>query len=278
MRVPRVIYLWLYRSPIVFLVFAVSCFSIGLVVFAYSSSQVSDTRFPLRSPTHFLWQHRGVSTITTVLSAFTYMGVAVVLSWFAFARRRFIQRRDALHQLQRSSSMHVLADETPSRRPTMTSPTISFAGSGFPNSPTIEKLEPTTGGGALSSGAFFARDGDPNPSSSLTWAPNPAPQKEKGGYSHYPVRGAYDRFRSYARISKSQIDPRLDDDIAGQNPPGALSLEDAWIDETGIHHMSFSPNGKLLAICGGKTSSTTWEVDVSLLIPNRLAKKLTPSV
>jgi hypothetical protein len=39
-HVPWWVLIWLKRSPLVFLVLSVSCFSIGLVFFSYSSRQV----------------------------------------------------------------------------------------------------------------------------------------------------------------------------------------------------------------------------------------------
>lgn len=38
-RVPWWVLIWIKRSPLVFLVLSVACFSVGLVLFAYSSSQ-----------------------------------------------------------------------------------------------------------------------------------------------------------------------------------------------------------------------------------------------
>lgn len=253
-----------------------ACFSIGLVVFAYSSSQVRLTWFSVRSLIHLCWQHRGVTTVTTVLSAFTYMGVAIVLSWFGFARHRFIQERDKQDQLQRSSSMHPSTDETSSRRPTIRSPTISFSGKSLVSSPTIERKEPSVGGEARRnpSGGINTRNGGQNRRNSVAWAPDPVPETEKRDHARRPLPGAHDPFRSYNRISNSQIDYQLDDDSSRQQPPGAMSPEDAWIDETGIRHMSFSPDGKMLAICGGRTSSSTWAVDVGLQLSPVLLRSL----
>ncbi len=39
-HVPWWVLIWLKRSPLVFLVLSVACFSIGLVLFTYSSRQV----------------------------------------------------------------------------------------------------------------------------------------------------------------------------------------------------------------------------------------------
>ncbi|KAA1474356.1 hypothetical protein DENSPDRAFT_882735 [Dentipellis sp. KUC8613] len=61
--------IWIKRSPLVFLVLSVACFSFGLVLFAYSSQQ---------NPV--------VSTITTVFTAFSNFGLAAVSAWFASER------------------------------------------------------------------------------------------------------------------------------------------------------------------------------------------------
>ncbi|KAI0783765.1 WD40 repeat-like protein [Abortiporus biennis] len=68
-RVPWWVLIWIKRSPLVFLVLSVACFSMGLVLFAYSSGQ-----------------SRVVSTITTVFSACSCFGLAAVSTWFASER------------------------------------------------------------------------------------------------------------------------------------------------------------------------------------------------
>ncbi|KAI0346640.1 WD40 repeat-like protein [Trametopsis cervina] len=65
-RVPWWVLIWIKRSPIVFLVLSIACFSVGLVLFAYSSGQ-----------------HPITSTVTTVFSAFSCFGLAAVSCWFA---------------------------------------------------------------------------------------------------------------------------------------------------------------------------------------------------
>jgi hypothetical protein len=59
-----------------FLVLSVACFSAGLVVFAYSSSQ------------HFV-----TSTITTVFSAFSSFGLTAVSAWFISERYVFVRHK-----------------------------------------------------------------------------------------------------------------------------------------------------------------------------------------
>ncbi|KAJ3551613.1 hypothetical protein NM688_g4603 [Phlebia brevispora] len=63
-RVPWWVLIWIQNSPIIFLVFSVACFSVGLVLFAYASDQ-----------------NRIVSTVATVFTAFTSLGLAAVSSW-----------------------------------------------------------------------------------------------------------------------------------------------------------------------------------------------------
>ncbi|EAU89752.2 hypothetical protein CC1G_07477 [Coprinopsis cinerea okayama7 len=75
-RVPWWVLIWIKRSPLVFLVLSVACFSIGLCLFAYSSHQGPVT-----------------STVTTVLTAFTSFGLAAVSAWFASERWAFARHR-----------------------------------------------------------------------------------------------------------------------------------------------------------------------------------------
>ncbi|KDR80328.1 hypothetical protein GALMADRAFT_242702 [Galerina marginata CBS 339.88] len=75
-RVPWWVLIWIKRSPLVFLVLSVACFSIGLCCFAYASAQSHVT-----------------STLTTVLTAFTSFGLAAVSAWFASERWAFAQHR-----------------------------------------------------------------------------------------------------------------------------------------------------------------------------------------
>ncbi|KAK7047424.1 hypothetical protein VNI00_006655 [Paramarasmius palmivorus] len=75
-RVPWWVLIWIKRSPLVFLVLSVMCFSIGLCVFAYASEQ-----------------HHVVSTITTVFTAFTSFGLVAVSMWFASERWTFLRHQ-----------------------------------------------------------------------------------------------------------------------------------------------------------------------------------------
>ncbi|KAG2144664.1 WD40-repeat-containing domain protein [Suillus bovinus] len=78
-RVPWWVLIWIKRSPLVFLVMSVACFSVGLMLFTYATKQ------------GFL-----TSTITTVFTAspwiaFTSFGLAVVSAWFASERRVYVR-------------------------------------------------------------------------------------------------------------------------------------------------------------------------------------------
>ncbi|KAI0074084.1 WD40 repeat-like protein [Panus rudis PR-1116 ss-1] len=77
-RVPWWVLIWIKRSPLVFLVLSVACFSIGLVLFAYSSGQ------------HYI-----TSTVTTVFSAFSSFGLAAVSTWFISERLIFNRHKGA---------------------------------------------------------------------------------------------------------------------------------------------------------------------------------------
>ncbi|KAI0760480.1 WD40 repeat-like protein [Fomes fomentarius] len=71
-RVPWWVLIWIKRSPLAFLVLSVACFSIGLVLFAYSSNQ-----------------HSVTCTLTTVFSACSIVGLTAVSAWFASERWTF---------------------------------------------------------------------------------------------------------------------------------------------------------------------------------------------
>ncbi|KAJ7126166.1 hypothetical protein C8R44DRAFT_618507 [Mycena epipterygia] len=75
-RVPWWVLIWIKRSPLVFLVMSVACFSIGLCLFAYASSQSTVT-----------------SVITTIFTVFTSFGLAAVSAWFASERYVFLRHR-----------------------------------------------------------------------------------------------------------------------------------------------------------------------------------------
>ncbi|KAL0959814.1 hypothetical protein HGRIS_011496 [Hohenbuehelia grisea] len=75
-RVPWWVLIWIKRSPLVFLVMSVACFSIGLCAFAYASGQAHIT-----------------STITTVFTAFTSFGLCAVSAWFASERWIFLRHK-----------------------------------------------------------------------------------------------------------------------------------------------------------------------------------------
>ncbi|KAJ7167367.1 WD40-repeat-containing domain protein [Mycena crocata] len=75
-RVPWWVLIWIKRSPLVFLVMSVACFSIGLCLFAYASNQAPVT-----------------SIITTIFTVFTSFGLAAVSTWFASERYVFLRHR-----------------------------------------------------------------------------------------------------------------------------------------------------------------------------------------
>ncbi|KAF8903319.1 hypothetical protein CPB84DRAFT_1728396 [Gymnopilus junonius] len=75
-RVPWWVLIWIKRSPLVFLVLSVACFSLGLCCFTYASHQARIT-----------------SHLTTVLTAFTSFGLAAVSAWFASERWAFARHQ-----------------------------------------------------------------------------------------------------------------------------------------------------------------------------------------
>ncbi|KAJ7742718.1 WD40 repeat-like protein [Mycena maculata] len=75
-RVPWWVLIWIKRSPLVFLVMSVACFSMGLCLFSYASNQALVT-----------------SIITTVFTVFTSFGLLAVSTWFAMERWIFLRHR-----------------------------------------------------------------------------------------------------------------------------------------------------------------------------------------
>ncbi|KAG2052733.1 WD40 repeat-like protein [Suillus hirtellus] len=73
-KVPWWVLIWIKRSPLVFLVMSVACFSVGLMLFTYATKQGFVT-----------------STITTVFTVVTSFGLAVVSAWFVSERRVFVR-------------------------------------------------------------------------------------------------------------------------------------------------------------------------------------------
>ncbi|KAF8146964.1 hypothetical protein K438DRAFT_1944325 [Mycena galopus ATCC 62051] len=75
-RVPWWVLIWIKRSPLVFLVMSVACFSVGLVLFAFASGQ-----------------SRVTTTITTVFTSITNFGLVAVSVWFASERYIYLRYR-----------------------------------------------------------------------------------------------------------------------------------------------------------------------------------------
>ena len=96
-RVPWWVLIWIKRSPLVFLVLSVACFSIGLCCFAYASNQVSISVIPdpdsSQSASDGCAQSFVTATLTTVLTTITSFGLAAVSAWFASERWTFARHR-----------------------------------------------------------------------------------------------------------------------------------------------------------------------------------------
>ena len=91
-RVPWWVLIWIKRSPLVFLVLSVACFSVGLVLFAYSTNQVCFS-IALRYSSLIIAQSHVVSTMTTVFTAFSSFGLTAVSTWFASERWIFSRHK-----------------------------------------------------------------------------------------------------------------------------------------------------------------------------------------
>ncbi|KAF5369016.1 hypothetical protein D9758_002829 [Tetrapyrgos nigripes] len=75
-RVPWWVLIWIKRSPLFFLVISVACFSMGLCLFTYTSSQ-----------------HRITSLVTTLMTGVTSFGLIAVSAWFTLERWAWSRHR-----------------------------------------------------------------------------------------------------------------------------------------------------------------------------------------
>ncbi|KZV92646.1 WD40 repeat-like protein [Exidia glandulosa HHB12029] len=75
-RVPWWVLMWIKRTPLIFLVISVAAFSVGLVLFTYSSGQPGP-----------------VCTIVTVFTACSSFGLVAVSSWFIFERWAYARHK-----------------------------------------------------------------------------------------------------------------------------------------------------------------------------------------
>jgi hypothetical protein len=95
--VPWWVLIWIKRSPLVFLVLSVACFSIGLCCFTYASHQVSIGVIPDPDSSQLTFdgfpQSFVTTTLTTVLTTFTSFGLAAVSAWFASERWTYARHR-----------------------------------------------------------------------------------------------------------------------------------------------------------------------------------------
>lgn len=66
--------MWIQRTPVIFLMLAIVCFSVGLVLFSYSSKQ-----------------HPGTSVTTVALTSLSGLGLTAVLCWIALERWSYTQ-------------------------------------------------------------------------------------------------------------------------------------------------------------------------------------------
>lgn len=215
------------------------------------------------------FQHHAVSTVTTAFSAFTYMGVVVVLIWFALARLVFLREGDAL-QAEKLINAKTKNTDTAKRRssgrPTLSSRSRTFSWQGSVGSPDVEAANPVDArraGNYDPSGHISPPDLDRrgigllamfNWATAIPLAGGDAPQRLG---THHPFRG-------YIGVSRNQITSqplRSEDDDSGV--PGAMVAQDAPVDKSGVRNVAFSPDGKLLAVCGGEVSSTVWRVGVN---------------
>lgn len=76
--------------------------------------------------------------------------------------------------------------------------------------------------------------------------------------------GYRDSFRYNLGVPRSKIinKPHAENDT-GLHVSGDAAAQNAPVDKSGVRDMSFSPDGKLLAVCGGETSSKIWLMGVS---------------
>jgi len=88
--VPWWVLIWIKRSPLVLLVMSVTCFSIGLCLFAYGSDQVISLSASVLYLLYWLltlnFEGPVTATITTVLTCITSFGLGAVSLWFLSER------------------------------------------------------------------------------------------------------------------------------------------------------------------------------------------------
>lgn len=73
---------WINKTPLAFLVASVSCFSIGLCLFTFATGQASRLHFMTYNRIDIGFQGIFTSTITTILTGITSLGLAAVSFWF----------------------------------------------------------------------------------------------------------------------------------------------------------------------------------------------------
>ncbi|KAF9459851.1 WD40-repeat-containing domain protein [Collybia nuda] len=245
-RVPRPIYLWLYGSPLVFLVTAVACFSIGLVAFVYSSNQ-----------------RRPVSVITTAFSAFSYLGIAVVLAWFAYAHTIFTYNEaQRSRTVSNSVTINSSTQDAAQRRSFRNS--IGSPGSVFKWRNSLASHDPEAMASSNENQEDEPQDVDQRRLALMamfSWA-TAVPFADQRSQPRHPTLMAYEPFRSYVALSNDHINNSVSPServrIWSNNtsqPP----------EKTGIRDISFSPDGMLLAVCGEETAPSIWSVDPSIL-------------
>ncbi|KAH9996706.1 WD40-repeat-containing domain protein [Russula compacta] len=277
-RVPWWVLIWIKRSPLVFLVLSVACFSVGFVLFAYSSQQ---------NPI--------VSTITTVFTAFSSFGLAAVSTWFAFERLVFTRHRgqkwlqdslddglDALISIppfyQFIECLHVLGiwASSISRRMRSAATHVSSAVTSVFNRRSVEILHPSSSEISFPRGpsqeTVIANQQGTRRCSEVNFAASPVPsatvaksiqgstvsftlpsEKSSGitsaSTSPSPSRVASFGLFATTRQKDTQPTPVQSSRVAGLIPKlrGLTPTQDLVVHQALVRHMQFSPNGKFLA-------------------------------
>ena len=192
------------------------------------------------------------------------MGVAVVLIWFTLARRAFLLERDSSQKLQRSYATS--SDDSKSRQSTL-QPNLKLEIPSGRQDFSGRHLDEEAGdrNGAHKEEFLHTRPARINDrrlagvANKVRWALVATRLMGGPAQAQQSVTEGHEPFRSYLRVTKNDIDPGSGNLNIWPNS----SSYDDHTEQGNVKHLSFSPTGRLLAVCGGRTFSSIWSVEVS---------------
>ncbi|KAH9048439.1 WD40 repeat-like protein [Lactarius hengduanensis] len=297
-RVPWWVLIWIKRSPLVFLVLSVACFSVGFVLFAYSSQQA-------------------LATVTTVFTAFSSFGLIAVSAWFASERWVFSRHNgkkwlqdslddwwDAIASIppfhQFVECLHVLGLWTSSvSRGTRAAAThAGSAVNSFFHRRSDETLHPSSSENSLPSAASpegvvlgsprtgygsensFTVSSSPIPPATVAKSTHGStvsfalPSEKLSGTPGTPASSAPSRGR-FAQTDTQPV-PMQSSRVAGLVPKlrGLEPTQDLAAHQALVRHLQFSPNGKFLATSSWDRTSVIFNTGVPFTHHRTLAHPL----